>query len=75
MFLADNLLFLIVISVIIYSKRDTQDRNTFKLIIMEKRIHDLEENARLLQKKGELLGVLLEKRDVEKSELLENLER
>ena len=40
---------------------------------MEKRVRDLEENARLLQKQSDLLEVLLEKRDVEKSELLENI--
>ena len=41
---------------------------------MEKRIRDLEANAILLKKKSDLLEAILEKRDKEKVELLDNLE-
>ena len=41
---------------------------------MEKKIKDLEENASLLQKKSDLLENILEKRDKERAEVLDNLE-
>ena len=41
---------------------------------MEKKIRDLEEHTKLLKKKNELLEAIIEQRDIEKFELIDNLQ-